>query len=1234
MRRTLVSRKTVRLASLTLAFLFVLSCLAPHGGTAGAPPSPTAADAAPNVDARRAEAMNGRASFSPPAAAFQSPGTHVVTRLALKTRDLVVDPSTQTIYASVPGAAGVGGNSITPIDPSAGTTGTPVFVGSEPGKLAISDDRHYIYVGLDGEAAVRRFDTQTQTAGLRFALGGDPFFNGPFFVEDMEVLPGAPGSVAVARRNTTSSPRHEGVAVYDEGVRRPTTSDRSRSTDDIEFSASAERLYGFNNSDSGLGLRKFTVNASGVSIAETNTGLLPQGGNIEFSGGLIYQTTGRVVDPEANTVRGTYPLASAGFGVGVPSLAVDEANNRVYFITGGGSSDDAQNVPVTIQSFVKDTFAPAGSVRITGITGRVSSLARWGTNGLVFRDASKVYLVRTNLVPSPDILPDPTPTPTGTPSPTPTPTPEPTPTPIPTPAPGQFRELGLTTRDLVVDPSTQTIYASVPPHAGASTNSVIAFEPSTGAVVSSVPVGSDPNKLAISDDGGTLYVGLDGEAAVRSFDTVNKTAGVKFSLNFNTAASLSVMPGRPETVAVVRNSEREVIVFDNGVARPFRDRSDAHAVAFSNSPEVLYGNAGSTLLRMQVGPCGVARINSFGPVLGPLATDPKYDNGRFYSAGGRVVDAEAGTLVGTFSVPLPTFPSTAPIVETDSKAGRIYSLIVLDGKARLRTFDMETFVLVGELNLPNVIGNPTSLVRWGADGLAFRTETQVFLLQHALVAPPSPSFVPAPLATPPAGFAVTGRVSDFDVPNVGVTINYSGALTGSTQTGPDGRFTIPGVPLCGGPLTITPSKPFHTFSPPSVTINNPALGSANFSSLHRRVGFALTQISQAENTNRVFLSVERSGASQEAASVAYNVTGGTASGRSDYGAAHGIFHLGPGVAFSSFEILLTDDAFVEGPETFTVTLSDLRGVDAELVNASATVTILDDDTAEPATSPLQSAHYFVRRHYHDFLGRDPSNDPAGLNFWANQINVCGQEPDPQRRADCFDDRHVNVSAAFFLSIEFQQTGYLVHRFYTASFPESPARPRGLPRFAEFTRDAREIGRGIIVGRPNWEQQLEQNKRNFALAWVARPEFVARHPEGLTAEQFVAALFANSGATPTAAETAAAVAAYGAGGVEGRALALRSVADSGSVYNRQYNSAFVLMQYFGYLRRGPDEAPNTNFGGYDFWLRKLEDFSLPGEDVRDERVALGRVRRAEMVKAFITSLEYMERFGPTNFDIRR
>ena len=63
-----------------------------------------------------------------------------------------------------------------------------------------------------------------------------------------------------------------------------------------------------------------------------------------------------------------------------------------------------------------------------------------------------------------------------------------------------------------------------------------------------------------------------------------------------------------------------------------------------------------------------------------------------------------------------------------------------------------------------------------------------------------------------------------------------------------------------------------------------------------------------------------------------------------------------------------------------------------------------------------------------------------------------------------------------------------------------------------------------------------------------------------------------------------------------------------------NKAFVLMQFFGYLRRNPNDAPDANHSGYNFWLKKLNDNG-------------GDFRRAQMVQAFIDSIEYRNRFVP-------
>lgn len=83
--------------------------------------------------------------------------------------------------------------------------------------------------------------------------------------------------------------------------------------------------------------------------------------------------------------------------------------------------------------------------------------------------------------------------------------------------------------------------------------------------------------------------------------------------------------------------------------------------------------------------------------------------------------------------------------------------------------------------------------------------------------------------------------------------------------------------------------------------------------------------------------------------------------------------------------------------------------------------------------------------------------------------------------------------------------------------------------------------------------------------------------------------------------------------ETRATVVRKVAENQTFTNAEFNRAFVLMQYYGYLRRNVDDPPDKDFSGFDFWLNKLNQFN-------------GDYRAAEMVKAFLSSSEYRNRFG--------
>lgn len=251
----------------------------------------------------------------------------------------------------------------------------------------------------------------------------------------------------------------------------------------------------------------------------------------------------------------------------------------------------------------------------------------------------------------------------------------------------------------------------------------------------------------------------------------------------------------------------------------------------------------------------------------------------------------------------------------------------------------------------------------------------------------------------------------------------------------------------------------------------------------------------------------------------------------------------------------------------------------------------------PVSNPIDVAHFFVRQQYYDFLNREP--DEEGLRFWSEIILACGDN------TICVERSRVQVSAAFFLSIEFQETGVLVYQLNRAAFGR-------MPRFRDFLRDTQTISRGVIVGQGDWRERIEANRRAFIAEYVTRAEFVERFPETLAPADYVSRLVEHVGAALSPEERQDLIARLASGALT-RTDVLLAVAQDADFRRAEFNRAFVLMQYFGYLRRNPDDPPDTDFSGHQFWLDKLDLFE-------------GDYERAEMVKAFITSIEYRNRFG--------
>ncbi|HEV7860003.1 MAG TPA: Calx-beta domain-containing protein [Pyrinomonadaceae bacterium] len=343
-----------------------------------------------------------------------------------------------------------------------------------------------------------------------------------------------------------------------------------------------------------------------------------------------------------------------------------------------------------------------------------------------------------------------------------------------------------------------------------------------------------------------------------------------------------------------------------------------------------------------------------------------------------------------------------------------------------------------------------------------------------------------------------------------------------------------------------------------------------------------------ENSATATITVLRD-SSGGSASVDYIASDGTALQRSDYTIASGTLNFAPGEYSKTFNVLITNNAYVDGTRTLNLKLSNPTGQEAKLAApASALLIITDNDTAQPTTNPIDETTFFVRQQYADFLNRAP--DAGGLAFWSNEINKCGSD------AQCIHDRRVGVADAFFFEDEFQKTGAYIYRVYKAAFGARPT-------YAQFSSD-----RGRVVVGPG----LDQSKTAFALTLVQRNTFIALYPRSMTADQFVDALLnsikQHSG-VDLSSQRGALMSLYD-GTDNGRAAILKQIVETQSFIDAEYNQAFVLMEYFGYLRREADQ------GGYDFWLAQVNKFPLRNVGIQHA-----------MACSFITSAEYQTRFSP-------
>lgn len=277
-------------------------------------------------------------------------------QLNLHAHTVAYSSQTKKLYASIDADDPNYGNDLVEIEPSTGVIARAVFVGNSPNPIAISPDSPIAYVGLDASDRVCEIDLVSFTIAASFALGNSAYL-GPFYAEQISVMPGQPGSIAVAM----GSEGGEGVvAVFDQGTMRGAVDNTVPGANTISFGSDPTTFYGFDNYDTGFGLSKYEITSSGVELSIYASNVISSfDATISTDGGIIYSTSGATVDGNDLQLAGTYQAMGP--------LAIDDANATVMIA-------HAQVVEI----FDRDTFVPLFSIPISEATGNPVSASGCG----------------------------------------------------------------------------------------------------------------------------------------------------------------------------------------------------------------------------------------------------------------------------------------------------------------------------------------------------------------------------------------------------------------------------------------------------------------------------------------------------------------------------------------------------------------------------------------------------------------------------------------------------------------------------------------------------------------------------------------------------------------------------------------------------------------------------------------------------------------------------------------
>src|SRR5262249_29961038 len=107
---------------------------------------------------------------------------------------------------------------------------------------------------------------------------------------------------------------------------------------------------------------------------------------------------------------------------------------------------------------------------------------------------------------------------------------------------------------------------------------------------------------------------------------------------------------------------------------------------------------------------------------------------RLFSSDGVVIDPLVPGVVAT----IPNIPINA-LLTYDPSIGRVFFLVPSGANWIVQAYEAASLIPAGQMTIFNVGGTPSSMIRWGPNGLAFRTDADRLYVVKTSLIPTNPA---------------------------------------------------------------------------------------------------------------------------------------------------------------------------------------------------------------------------------------------------------------------------------------------------------------------------------------------------------------------------------------------------------------------------------------------------------------------------------------------------------------